>query len=278
MTMSFPVNIFSSNRKFNDFSASDMNCGDLNESTLKKELGLVKVSNIVDPYKLIRLTSFDNPQSAFAGVYNNKSKDRLTVNECAALLFKEIRTTSLPFSFYGRYKSIINDMLTHMQGKSGASFSSPQLNSAYEDQILNDHYPNNARNAIIRITNKHAANIEKLDFTILIREVSENIANSMLPKFDLFSDRFNGMGVSVHDIHATKIDLLDLQINKNNWHMKVKYTAQDHFGLDIKDIQNKNFKQFEFFKIWFVLQRFNRFAFQPFMTNMETTIVIKGVL
>ncbi|ADP10423.1 hypothetical protein EJP617_07420 [Erwinia sp. Ejp617] len=33
---------------------------------------------------------------------------------------------------------------------------------------------------------------------------------------------------------------------------------------------------FSNFRIWFVLQRYNQFAFKPFMTNMEATVEITG--
>ncbi|MEE4411019.1 DUF3289 family protein, partial [Serratia sp. C2(2)] len=33
---------------------------------------------------------------------------------------------------------------------------------------------------------------------------------------------------------------------------------------------------FRFFRIWFVLQRYNQFGFKPFMTNMEATVEITG--
>ncbi|AML58575.1 hypothetical protein AXX16_2878 [Serratia rubidaea] len=52
--------------------------------------------------------------------------------------------------------------------------------------------------------------------------------------------------------------------------------GQDHFGLDVSDIRKKKFSQFQFFRIWFILQRFNRFGFRPFLTNMEAVIDIEG--
>lgn len=34
--------------------------------------------------------------------------------------------------------------------------------------------------------------------------------------------------------------------------------------------------KFHFFRIWFMLQRYNLFSFRPFMTNMEATVEITG--
>ncbi|WP_338063272.1 DUF3289 family protein [Winslowiella toletana] len=41
-------------------------------------------------------------------------------------------------------------------------------------------------------------------------------------------------------------------------------------------MRKNKFKQFQFFRIWFILQIFNRFEFKPFFTNMEATIDIEG--
>lgn len=54
------------------------------------------------------------------------------------------------------------------------------------------------------------------------------------------------------------------------------HLAQDHFGLDDHDIMKNKFRQFKFFRIWFVLQRFEYFGFKPFFNNLSTTISISG--
>lgn len=56
----------------------------------------------------------------------------------------------------------------------------------------------------------------------------------------------------------------------------VHYKVQDHFGLDDDDIMKNKFSQFRFFRIWFILQRYNLFGFKPFITNIETDIEIVG--
>jgi len=56
----------------------------------------------------------------------------------------------------------------------------------------------------------------------------------------------------------------------------VHYKVQDHFGLDNGDISKFKFNSFRFFRIWFLLQRYDQFGFNPFMTNIETTMEIIG--
>ncbi|MCT4714915.1 DUF3289 family protein [Enterobacteriaceae bacterium H18W14] len=43
-----------------------------------------------------------------------------------------------------------------------------------------------------------------------------------------------------------------------------------------EDVLNTTFKKLRFFRLWFVLQRYNRLGFKPFITNMAATIEIDG--
>ncbi|MDI6959022.1 DUF3289 family protein, partial [Pantoea sp. Pa-EAmG] len=80
----FPATVFTTQRRFNDFSSDDMRYGDIPEERLKREFGLVNISNVVDPYTLTRLTAFDTPQSRFAGAYNGIHRGgKLSVEQCA---------------------------------------------------------------------------------------------------------------------------------------------------------------------------------------------------
>lgn len=84
------------------------------------------------------------------------------------------------------------------------------------------------------------------------------------------------MGISVHDTYATQITLTSLSIDNNEYKATINYKVQDHFGLDKKDISNSQFKMLRFFRIWFVLQRWEKLGFKPFTTEMEANITIKG--
>lgn len=274
----FPVNIFTSQRRFDDYGTADMKFGDISESRLKNEFNLISVSNVVDPYTLTKLSPFNNPQSRFANVYGDRGLEHIEREKCAALMFDELRVASLPFSIYGQYRSLINKMLTHLQNQNGAPFRDGQLDIAYKNQIQNDSSRSSVRNAISDALSQNGALANTQKVSELIAALNSNIKNSVLPKFDAFADRFNGMGITIHDVHATKIDMLNFSVSSNTWAATLKFTAQDHFGLDDTDIKNKKFSQFQFFRAWFVLQRYERFAYRPFMTNMEAIIDLNGVL
>ncbi|MCR1565502.1 DUF3289 family protein, partial [Mixta sp.] len=51
---------------------------------------------------------------------------------------------------------------------------------------------------------------------------------------------------------------------------------QDHFGLDDNDIMKNKFRQFRFFRIWFVLQRHEKYGFKPFFNNLSATVSLSG--
>jgi len=65
-------------------------------------------------------------------------------------------------------------------------------------------------------------------------------------------------------------------IENDRFRAVVHYKVQDHFGLDVDDLSKFKFSQFHFFRICFVLQRYNQFGFKPFMTNMEAAVEITG--
>lgn len=274
----FPQTIFTTQRRFNDYGASDMRYGDISGDRLQREFGLKNISNMIDPYTLTRLTTFDNPQSRFAGVYGGiRRGGTISAQECANLLFKEMQTTSLPYAFVGPYRNLINQMLTHFQRSTGTPFHDDKLNVAYRQKLLSDYTKKNTKSIMQEAIGLFIDYKTKGLPQERLRDVKSAIGGSILPKFDSpVLDKINGMGITVHDVHATKIDILRLDVGERSWKARVKFTGQDHFGLDTDDIRKTKFRQFHFFRIWFVLQRFNRFGFRPFLTNMEAIVDIGG--
>lgn len=274
----FPQTVFTTQRLFNDYSANDMRYGDISGDRLKREFGLKNISTVVDPYTLTRLTAFDNPQSRFAGVYRGTHRGgTVSSKECARLLFKEMLMCSLPYAFVGPYQYLINQMLRHFQRSTGTPFNNGQINNAYHLKLRSDHTAKNTRSIMQEAIGLFIDYKSKGIPQDRLKDIKSAIKGSILPKFDsLVLDKINGMGITIHNIHATKIDIISLQVSERNWKASVRFTGQDHFGLDIDDIRKKEFNQFQFFKIWFVLQRFDKFGFRPFLTNMEAVIDMEG--
>jgi len=172
----FPLPIFTTQRRFNDFSTDDMRYGDIPEDRLRREFGLNKISNVVDPYTLTRLTAFDNPQLDTA------------------------------------YREMLH-----------SDYAAKKTTSIMQETI----------GLFIDYTSKGFPH-ERLD------NLTSAIKLSLLPKFDsLILDKINGMGITIHDVYATKIEILRLDVNDHGWKASVRFTGQDHFGLDVGDIRKQ---------------------------------------
>ncbi|MGF9659612.1 YPO3983 family protein [Pantoea agglomerans] len=273
--LQFPCTIFQTQNRMDDNSAKDMCCGDLSESQLKKHFHLLDVSTRANPYHLTKITPFTQPQSMFYGFRGEG--ENITRQQCANILFDEFRDLSRLFSIYGPYKHLIEKMITHMQHANGKPFTSMHLDGALKEHILRENSTENstrlrlekAFNAFIDWDNKNYP-IKNKD------ELRKAIAFGKLPKFNRFQDNYNGMGITVHDTWATHITIKSLQVDNDRYRAVVHYNVQDHFGLDVDDISKFKFSQFRFFRIWFVLQRYNQFGFKPFMTNIQAKIEITG--
>ncbi len=276
-SLTLPCRIFQTQRRWNDMSAADMRCGDLSAQQLRQHFYLTQVSTQVDPFTSMRLTPFDAPQHRFTQRYPGGRGKPLSPAQCAALLFDEMRSLSWTFSLYGPYRQLINRMISHMQHGAGRPFHDVALNMALKRHIEQDHSPQASRKAISDVIQR---NVQRHKFipSSIQPVFYDAIKETRLPKFTRLVDCINGLGITVHDIYAIQIHLQSFVTDGKTWHATVKYQAQDHFGLDDSDIMKKLFRQFSFFKIWFVLQRYEHFAFRPFMTNMEATITLQGNL
>lgn len=273
----FPCTIFKTQKWMDDYGAKDMRCGDLTEAQLKSQYRMDYISDRVDPWTLTRRSSMDRPQSMFCCNVRDQG-EKITRQQCAALLFDEFRSLSRKFSFYGPYSHLIKKMITHMQNGNGTPFHDMSLNQALKEHIINDNSLGNSTRLLLQKALEDNIDWQNSIYPSIEKaKLYEAISGGKLPKFDRFQDNFNGMGITVHDTWATHITIKSLHINNDRFRAVVHYKVQDHFGLDSDDILNTKFNQFHFFCIWFVLQRSNQFGFKPFMTNVETTLEITGM-
>lgn len=275
--LQFPCTIFKTQKRMDDYGASDMRCGDLSASQLKTHFRLADVSTTVDPWTLTRKRLHQAHPRAYAMVNRlSAPQQTLTRRECAAILFDELRQLSRMFALYGPYKYLIGKMIDHLQYGNGTPFASPHLDRALREHILGDNTQDSSHLLLKDAFNKYINWENKFYPKEHKDQFRKYISISRLPKFDRFQDNFNGMGITVHDTWATDITIKSLQVDNNRYRAIVHYKVQDHFGLDNEDILKIKFKQFRFFRIWFVLQRYNQFGFRPFITNMDATVEITG--
>ncbi|TDS98730.1 YPO3983 family protein [Erwinia rhapontici] len=269
-----PCTLFTTQNRMDDYSAKDMQCGDLSQEQLKTRFHLAHVSGRVNPFTLTKFTTSNRPPSMYSSSHG--ASEKISRQECARILFDEFRDLSRTFSIYGPYRHLIGQMITHMQNGNGAAFTSSYLDAALKEHILRDNTENSTRKLLEKAFNLFIDWENKCYPADKKDELRKAILEGKLPKFDRFQDNFNGMGITVHDTWATHITLKLLQIDYDRYRAVVHYKVQDHFGLDNADILNTKFKYFIFFRIWFVLQHYDTFGFKPFMTNMEATVEITG--
>ncbi|MGE9550358.1 DUF3289 family protein [Erwinia amylovora] len=273
--LQLPSTIYTTHRRMDDYGALDMRCGDLSESLLKHKFHLNDVSARVNPYTLTKIAPFNQPQSMFYGMHGQGNP--ITLHECQRILFNEFRDLANVFSFYGPYKHVIGQMITHMQEGNGTLFRSAYLDMALKNQILNDR---SEKSSFLRIKD---VLVKSIDFDKGIYPLNDKNnfmteinQKSVLPKFDGLIDRINGLVITVHDTWATDITLRSLNVIEDSFKAVVHYRVQDHFGLDDADVLNNLYSQFRIFRIWFVLQRWVKFSFKPFITEMNATVTIEG--
>ncbi|MCU5773711.1 DUF3289 family protein [Erwiniaceae bacterium BAC15a-03b] len=270
--LQFPFTLYQTKNQFDDYDANDMRYGDLSENCLKGYFGLKTIVEGVDPWNS-EVAKYPLGNYAFARpviIHQPTSHDKI-----AKLLFDHFRSHSWPVSFMGNRRLFI-DLVNHMQRCTGNPFHSRDLDMAYYLHILNDKTERSSFSAIERVLNANIDWDNKCYPDAAKEEFKNILMDTVLPKFNRWQDKYNGLSVSIHDVFATQITIESLYIDGARFRAKVHYKGQDHFGLDNQDIMNLRFHHIPVFRIWFVLQRWEKFGYRPFMTNMSATLDITG--
>ena len=267
----FPFTVYQTKNKMNDYRADDMRYGDLSEFHLKEYFGLREIVEGVNPYtsEVSRYPSGNYSFARPAIITEKRSHE-----DIAAILFDQFRRYSAPVSFMG-YRKLFIRLVDHLQTGRGDPFNDELLDKAYHDLIVND---NTETSSLMKIKSVIENSID-WDASIYPEsqkdEFAKMIGGGVLPKFNRWRDRINGLGISVHDIYATHITVQSLAVEQYGYTAIVHYQGQDHFGLDDRDIMSQLYHHFPIFRIWFLLQRWEKFGYKPFMTNMKATIEIR---
>lgn len=276
LSMSLPCEIFSTFHRFENYYIDDMQYGDMDDWDFQ-QLGLVDISARVDPFKCLQfdqISSFNTHTLDFA--HRKRQGRKISRQQCADILFDEMKELSTQFAS-GQYAPLIGKLIDHFHYGNGQPWTGEILNRAYAEVVsgvgTNDVLVK-IQGAINDRLNSKQQVIMDYGFIIDLNSVIKR--DSRLPKFNRFVDRFNGLGISVHDIYAQKISLVRLQRYAMSWEGLLSFKGQDHFGLGKEDITNELYNKFRFFRIWFFLQRHRDYAYKPFMTNFSAQIHING--
>ncbi|WP_172956244.1 PAAR domain-containing protein [Aeromonas sobria] len=235
-----PMEIYHTKNQMDDYKADDLQHGDLGMSEI---------------LKLGKLWNFAmNSQEFFYP---------------AKLHFSILRAGAGLVSNMGRNPIIVN-LLDHFEANTGTLYKSSDLDAAMRDHRTTKVFTT-------RIKEILQANLNSGFLPYDIKEIMKSALNKTvsLPKFDDKNDWFNGMGMAVHDIYAMKVTLVSLEYRGNEIRGELVYKIQDHFGLDIPDVNDKVFSMFPPFRSWFLLQRYKDLDYKPFITEMNFEADIK---
>ncbi|EGC2500984.1 DUF3289 family protein, partial [Escherichia coli] len=101
--INIPCTLFETISLFDDFSADDMQYGDMVEQDFLS-LGLSDISAKVDPYRLIKY-HFPGPGSINVAFSASSSGTKISQRECTDILFAEMKELAKMLSFFGLYKT-----------------------------------------------------------------------------------------------------------------------------------------------------------------------------
>ncbi|HIF9171024.1 TPA: DUF3289 family protein [Photobacterium damselae] len=237
-----PIQIFHTRRKMDDYNADDLKHGDMTKTEIEK----------LSPF-------FDIFDGSFSGE--------------PIAMFDEFRDRARCFA-QGSYQSVIVDLITHMQGNTGSKYESEKLTFAMKNHNTVSEFSNDISKLISDNLKRNAG---KLTAASLIHIQNNLMKNSSLPKFSAIADMFNGLALSIHDVYAVKVILSELSIEGKKFTGILKYQIQDHFGLDKPDVGlSKPFHPIAMFRDWFILQRYEKFGYKPFITEMNFNYQIEG--
>ena len=232
-----PIIIFKTDKQLNNHKADDLLSGDLSKSDI------IKLSPMF------------------------KEIDR-SFNSDSDHLFENLQAF-VSVAAWGEYSSIVSDLFLHMKKNTGITYESQLLTKATKNHRTTKQHIKKTTSILSEILKNNNGELTKIN----IKETQRKLMQEKLPKFSDFDDNFNGLALAVHDVYAVQITLKEININKDNrtYTALISYKIQDHFGLDKLDVTSseKPFHIIGFFRDWFILQRYNKFGFKPFITEMN---------
>lgn len=100
--------------------------------------------------------------------------------------------------------------------------------------------------------------------------------------FDGLKNNAMGLGITIHQVYATKIELIDYfcDLDKKYWQGIFRYTLFDHFGLDWNDVLLHGEDSMpspntgNHFKAWYLLQRYRKA--KPFIVELKHEMYVNG--
>ncbi|QUJ69101.1 DUF3289 family protein [Photobacterium sp. GJ3] len=269
---SFPLLVFETRKKMDDFDAPDMSFGD-------EERFKIESYGFMQPFA--QSVNYDPDHIASDGTHSSLSEDQFSLPACEH--FERMRNLGTVFSNQTlgdvlgfETSSIFSEMVDKFERNEGGYYSNPSLNKALQEHETTQRFHDALKNCL-----EESLKNGRLPDDVL-RVSSQYMMSSkgeMLPKFDSSprgKDLYNGTVLSVHDIWSLRVYAERLEYKGNEIRGIFQYEVQDHFGLDTNDINHdfsdgikKQYEQLEGFRSWYLLQHFKGYGYKPFITKID---------
>lgn len=242
--------IFKTVKKMNDFTADDMRYGDMTKEQILAQ-GKMNKFGIWEKELTVNFFNFDK-----------------TVDEH----FERMDNMGF-WTAWGEYSELIKIMLRKFKENEGGVLKHNLLNKAFSEHATTLECVDRIKGFIqLLLSDNGYKSLTINDLNVLSEKIKNNVK---LPKFDNY-DWFNGLGITIHDTYATRIYLNSVDVNDRKFKAEISFEIQDHFGLDVADVNGKGFEDLPWFCSWFILQRYKEYGYMPFINEANFTIVIEG--
>ncbi|WP_394136240.1 DUF3289 family protein [Aliivibrio fischeri] len=275
----FPLLVFETNNKMDDFDAPDMIYGNESRDT-------------IESYGLMQPFRNEMRYSPSMG-YDVVSEDqfKLPANEH----FKRMRSLGKYFSpsMIGQVmgfetRHVFTEMVDKFQRNEGGYFESKELTDALKNHETTVKFHKEILKCLSN--NLSGDSLPKDILNIVIQYMNSDIKGEGAPlpqflvgnvlKLKPHPNLFDGTVLSVHGIWSMRVYIDELEYKGMQIRGKFRYYIQDHFGLDVKDIDHNSFddnpdndgkpyEQLDGFRSWYLLQHFDGYGYQPFITKMD---------
>ncbi|GLT19922.1 hypothetical protein GCM10007938_37050 [Vibrio zhanjiangensis] len=275
----FPLLVYQTQNKMDDFDAPDMTFGD--EDRFK-----IESYGLMQPFS--QSVNYDPDNIASDGSHTSLSEDQFSLP--ASEHFERMRSLGKVFSnvtvgsILGfETSSVFSEMVDKFERNEGGYYNNPLL-----DKALKEHETTARFHQALKKCLEESLQNGKLPDNIV--DISSRYLGkggkrpSNLPHFPISKKSlFDGTVLTIHGIWSMRVYVENLEYKGNQIRGTFKYEIQDHFGLDVRDIDHNSFdgikendgKPYEWlegFRSWYLLQHFKEYGYQPFITKMDFSL------
>jgi uncharacterized protein (TIGR03034 family) len=188
----------------------------------------------------------------------------------ADALFLDLRLMSKDLFAQGDLEGNIGRMIDRFRSNTGGTYSDPSLTKAAREHASTKRFEGQIRNALADAIKNHKGDISKLTKNLDVKLIGR-------PVFNTNSDILDGLTIAINDTWAYKVAITEYALSNKRYKGTFSVTLYDHFGLDQPDVEKK-YRYLAGFRAWFILQHLKRFAYKPFITEVEMTYPFEGQL